>query len=240
MSLRIKFNVWMTAVLALAIAVAGTIIHGALLRDARDHVVQTANLLMATADATRTYTTEFVKPQLDKRLEIEFLPQTVPAFAATETIISVRKEFPEYTYKEATLNPTNPRDRTADWEADIVNLFRADAARTQVVGERTQGPIQALYIAKPIKISNPACLSCHSTPSSAPASMIKLYGEANGFGWKKDEIIGAQIVSVPLSIANKAALQTFTIVMGALVLLALLALVIGNVLIGKSGGPTTQ
>jgi protein-histidine pros-kinase len=228
-----KFNVWMGTVLALGIVATGTVVYGVLHRDARDHVVETANLLMAAAEATRSYTTAFIKPQLDQRLEIEFLPQTVPAFAATETIIALRKQFPEYTYKEATLNPTNPRDRTSDWEADIVNAFRADAARSQMVGQRTQGPIQALYFAKPIKITNAACLSCHSTASAAPASMIKLYGEANGFGWKQDEIIGAQIVSVPLSIADKAADRTFAVVMGALVVLALLALGVGNLLIGR-------
>lgn len=234
MGLRLKFNVWMGTVLALGIVVAGMIIYGVVHRDARDHVVETANLLMAAAEATRSYTTAFIKPQLDARLEIEFLPQTVPAFAATETIIALRKQFPEYTYKEATLNPTNPRDRTSDWEADIVNAFRADVARSQMVGQRTQGPIQALYFAKPIKITNSACLSCHSTASAAPASMIKLYGEANGFGWKQDEIIGAQIVSVPLSIADKAADRTFAIVMGALVVLAVLVLGVGNLVIGKS------
>ena len=233
MNLRVKFNIWMASVMAVGVAAAGFFIYGALHRDAREHVLQAANLLMAAAEATRAYTTAFIKPHLDQRLEVEFLPQTVPAFAATETIIALRKQFPEYSYKEATLNPTNPRDRTADWEADVVNIFRSDPARAQVVGERMQGPIAALYFAKPIKISNPACLSCHSTAAQAPVSMIKLYGEANGFGWKQDEIIGAQIVSVPLSIANKAADRTFALIMGALVVLALLALAVGNLLLAR-------
>jgi protein-histidine pros-kinase len=240
MSRRLKFNALIAVVLAIGVAVAGFFIHGVLHRDARDGTVQTANLLMAAAEATRSYTTAYIKPQLDQRLAIEFLPQTVPAFAATETIIALRKQFPEYTYKEATLNPTNPRDRTTDWEADVVNAFRADAALKEIVGERTQGPIQALYIAKPIKISNPTCLGCHSTPSAAPPSMIRLYGEANGFGWKQDEIIGAQIVSVPLSIAAKSADRTFILVLGALVVLALLALGVGNLLLGAAEARKTE
>ena len=121
MSLKIKFNIWMGAILAIAVAVSGTIVYGELHRSARAQAVETASLLMASAEATRVYTTEFIKPQLDKRLDIEFLPQSVPAFAATETVITLRKQFPELTYKEATLNPTNPRDRASDWEADLVN-----------------------------------------------------------------------------------------------------------------------
>ena len=202
MSGRLKFNAAMIAALAVAVVLAAWVIHGILQRDARQHVLQRANLLMAAAEATRSYTTKFIKPHLDQRLDVEFLPQTVPAFAATETVLSLRKQFPEYTYKEATLNPTNPRDRTTDWEADIVNMFRADASKTEMVGERMQGPVPALYIAKPIRITDRSCLSCHASAASAPASLIKLYGEANGFGWKHDEIIGAQIVTVPVSVSE--------------------------------------
>ena len=36
------------------------------------------------------------------------------------------RSIPTTAYKEATLNPTNPRNRAADWEADVVNVFRAD------------------------------------------------------------------------------------------------------------------
>ncbi len=230
----------MGAILVIAVAGAGTIVYGELHRSTRAQAVETASLLMASAEATRIYTTEFIKPQLDKRLDIEFLPQSVPAFAATETVITLRKQFPEFTYKEATLNPTNPRDRASDWEADLVNSFRADWAQSQIVGERMQGSIPVLYVAKPIKVSSPSCLTCHSTPSAAPASMIRLYGEANGFGWKMDEIVGAQIVSVPLSASDEATRRTFTIVVSALVAIALLVLGVGNLLIGKSGACKTN
>jgi protein-histidine pros-kinase len=39
--------------------------------------------------------------------------------------------------------------------------------------------------------------------------MIRLYGSDNGFGWKMDEIIGAQIVSVPMAIPLQMAEATF-------------------------------
>lgn len=41
---------------------------------------------------------------------------------------------------------------------------------------------------------------CHSTPANAPQTMIDSYGNANGFGWKLNEVVGAQIVSVPMSL----------------------------------------
>ena len=237
MSLRSRFNLWVGSLLAIGLIVTGFVSYSVLHRNAREHMVQTASLLMAAAEATRAYTTSFIKPQLDQRLEIEFLPQTVPAFAATETIISLKKQFPEFAYKEATLNPTNPRDRTSDWEADVVNLFRNDSTRKDIVGERMQGPVKALYIAKPIRVTSKSCLGCHSTAATAPPTMLKVYGEMNGFGWKQDEIIGAQIVSVPMSTADKGADESLAIIMGIMALFSVLVLATGNVLIGRHARP---
>jgi hypothetical protein len=240
MGLRLKFNVWMGTVLSIAIVISGVVIYSDLYQSARANAVKTASLLMAAAESTRDYTTTFIKPQLDRRLDIEFLPQSVPAFAATETIISLRKQFPEYSYKEATLNPTNLRDRASDWEADLINSFRTGWEQSQIVGERLQGQIPVLYVAKPIRIKTADCLTCHSTPSAAPASMIRLYGDVNGFGWMLDEIVGAKIVTVPLSSYDSEIMQAFIKLMGVLVLIALLAIGLGNLLIGKSAaGKTT-
>jgi Protein of unknown function (DUF3365) len=158
--------------------------------------------------ATQKQVVDAVKAQPRELPEAEFYPQTVPAYAATEIFNYFRTKYPDYTYKEATLNPTNPRDRTVDWEADVVNAFRKDPSKASLSGERDSAIGKTLYLGVPIKIANSSCLTCHSTPDKAPPEMIKTYGSANGFGWKMDEVIGAQIVSVPaqlpLDIANKA------------------------------------
>ncbi len=133
-------------------------------------------------------------------LDNEFHPQSVPAFAATEIFTYLREKFPEYFYKEATLNPTNPRDRATDWETDIVNQFRGNPKLPEFSTQRETPTGAALVLARPLKVGNVSCLTCHSTPDKAPPEMIKLYGTANGFGWKLDEIIGAQVVSVPMSV----------------------------------------
>ena len=83
--------------------------------------------MMEAALASRNYTNTQIKPLLETQLKYVFLPQTVPAYAATEQFNDLRKTHQDYAYKEATLNPTNPRDRASDWEADVVQIFRADA-----------------------------------------------------------------------------------------------------------------
>jgi len=186
--------------------------------NAREEILQHARLMMEAALASRNYTNTQVKPLLDTQLKYTFLPQTVPAYAATEQFNDIRKTHKDYAYKEATLNPTNPRDRANDWEADVIQIFRQAPETPEVIGERDTPTGRSLYLARPIQIKNGACLVCHSTLDAAPKTMLDLYGNANGFGWKLNEIIGAQLVSVPMSVpiarAN-ATLRTFLVSLAA-------------------------
>jgi protein-histidine pros-kinase len=187
--------------------------------------------MMEAALSIRGYTVSQVKPHLEAQLAESFLPQTVPAFAATETFNSLRKKYPDFMYKEATLNPTNPRDRAVEWESDVVGSFRGDAKMQEFSGERDTPTGRMLFIARPITIKDPACLACHSTPSAAPASMIKLYGENNGFGWKHMETVGAQIVQVPMALPVKNANDAFRVFMGSLAAIFVVTFVVLNVML---------
>src|SRR5580700_7143917 len=155
---------------------------------------------------------ESVKGKPQELADTEFHPQSVPAFAATEIFGYLREKFPDYFYKEATLNPTNPRDRATDWETDVVNQFRGNPTQAEFISTRESPTGTALFLARPIKVNNVSCLECHSTPDKAPAEMIKLYGGDNGFGWKLDDVIGAQIVSVPVSLPVHIAENAFRVI----------------------------
>lgn len=231
MGLRLKFNLVLIVVFLAGFAAAGFVSRQLLQENARDEVIREARLMMEAAISVRTYTVDQIRPHLIKQMDEIFLPQTVPAYAATEAISTLRKKYTEYSYKEATLNPTNPRNRTADWEADIVNTFRQYPDRKELVGERQSSSGKALFIAAPIQIGNPACLQCHSTPSAAPPTMLKIYGEANGFGWKHNEIIGAQVVSVPMDVPLAKADRTFTTFMASLAAVFLSVFIVLNVML---------
>ena len=231
MGLRLKFNLVLMLVLAIGFAAIGFVSRQLLQENAREEVLSHAHLLMDTALAVRTYTAEQVKPHLDKQLEDVFLPQSVPAYAATETLNQLQQKYPGYGYKEAALNPTNPRDRATDWEADIVQQFRQNPDSTELVSERSVGSGRILYIARPIQISNPACLQCHSVPAAAPDSMLRIYGEANGFGWKLKEIVGARVVTVPMDTAILKADRAFMTFMASLAVVFLAVFVLLNLML---------
>lgn len=214
MSLLVKFNLILLLVFAAALAPAAWVTNRFLQEGAKTQVIQNARIMMDGALATRAYTSDQIVGLLERRVQEEFIPQTVPSYAATEIFSTIRKHNPEYSYKEATLNPTNPRDRTTDWEADVVRAFQNDPKLTEVVGERDGGRGRSLHLARPIRIVDAKCLACHDTADRAPAPLIKTYGPDNGFGWKLDEVVGAQIVSVPMRVPFKMADSAFKAVLG--------------------------
>jgi HAMP domain-containing protein len=231
MSLFVKFNLILILVFAIALIPAALISNNLLQSNARTQIVQQARIMMQTAMATRGYTNKQIKPLLAPRLAEEFLPQSVPAYSATEIFNYLRENNPEYTYKEATLNPTNPRDRTVEWEADIVNAFRSDPKLKELIGERDSPLGRSLYLGRPITITDGACLSCHTTPETSPASVVKAYGPSGGFGWKLNETVGAQIVSVPMAVPIGLANTAFKTLLGSLIAVFISILIVLNVLL---------
>ena len=213
MKLIVKFNLVLLLVFVLGMLVTAYESHELLQANARAEIRENARILMDSALAVRKYTSEQIKPLLETQMKYEFLPQSVPSYSATEYFAEVHRKYPEYSYKEAALNPTNPRDRAADWEADIVNAFRSGQAGTEVFGERDTPNGRALFLARPLAIKDPACLLCHSTIEAAPKTMVDRYGPANGFGWNLNEIIGAQVVSVPMAVPIDRANNAFRVFM---------------------------
>ncbi len=231
MKLIWKFNLVLLGIFVLGFLIAGYVSWSALQANAREEIVQNARLMMESALSSRNYTTTQVKPLLETQMKYTFLPQSVPAYAATEQFNELRKKHPDYTYKEATLNPSNPRNRAADWEADVVNNFRQSSTTSEMVGERDTPIGRSLYLARPIQVKSKTCLDCHSTVDAAPKTMLDLYGSANGFGWKMDEVIGAQIVSVPMAVPIQRAVETFRAFMGSLAIVFAAIFVLLNVML---------
>jgi protein-histidine pros-kinase len=217
MKLLIKVNVALVLAFGAGLAATGYLTNQVLQENAKREVFSHASLMMEAALAARSYTSHEIKPLLAARLDTEFLPQSVPSYAATQSFAKLHEIYKDYSYKEATLNPTNPRDRVVEWEADVVRNLRDHPDLKEMVGERSTPSGESLFLARPIRISDAQCLACHSTPAAAPASLKALYGNANGFGWKLNEVVGSQIVSVPLEVPVAQAARAQRLIMGGMV-----------------------
>jgi len=221
-----KFNLVLVVVFGLGIYLISHFAYTFLMDDARQQVLQQAQLMAASATATKDYTDEEVSPVLEKtpQHDADFLAQTIPFYAANTTFKRLRASYTDYVMREAALNPTNLDDRATEWEVDLINYFRDNPNQTQHVGQRDTPTGPVLYVASPI-VAAPGCLACHSQVSLAPKAMVKHYGPDHGFGWKPNEIIGAQIVSVPMSVSIELANKGFRnllISLGAIFLLTVI------------------
>jgi HAMP domain-containing protein len=216
MKLLVKFNLVFLLVFAIGLGASGYIARKLLQQGAQDEVLDRARLLMESAMAVSTYTATQVAPLLQTQMTYTFLPQSVPAYSSSEVLNALRKNHPEYAYKPAMLNPTNPRDRAQDWEEDVISQFKQSPDTKEFIGQRNTPAGLVTYIARPIQITNPDCLRCHSTVEAAPKPLVEKYGPANGFGWTLNEVLGAQVVSVPMSVPLERAERNFKVVMGLL------------------------
>jgi protein-histidine pros-kinase len=227
MKLLLKVNIVMILVFLLGLGASYAVAQRLLQNNARAEIEDNARIMMESALAVRTYTSKQINPLLKTQMHYQFLPQSVAAYSATEYFNTLRQIFPDYAYKEATLNPTNPRDRAVEWEVDVVNHFREDPNSKELIGDRDTATGRTLWLARPLRIPDEACLECHSSVAAAPQTVVDKYGTANGFGWQVHDIVGAQIVSVPWDVPLKradAALKNFVYLLVGLFLFLFLAL----------------
>jgi HAMP domain-containing protein len=210
MKLLTKFNLILIVIFGASGFLLSQLAYSFLIGNARREVMTQAELMMESAKSVRDYTSTDVGPLLEKnpRHKVRFLAETIPFFAATATFNNLRKSYPDFSYKEAALNPTNLEDRSTDWESDIIRNLRDHPDQAEMTGDRQTSSGPAIFIAKPIR-ATPECLQCHSIPSIAPPAMVLVYGSSNGFGWRQNEIVGAQIISVPLSVPMARANQAY-------------------------------
>ena len=230
MRARLKVNLVLFVVAAVVIALFAVVSTPFLESVARSEVLQKARIMMEAAAGIRTYTSNEIAPLLNvKRDGDKFHPQTVPAYAASKNLASLASKFTDYAYREAALNPINLSNRAVDWEADIIDDFRRNPHKRELITERETNNGRVLDLSHPI-VSGEFCLSCHGAADKAPRSIIAAYGTQNGFGWRLNEVVGAQIVSVPMAVALEHSARTRNLFIGVLAGVLLLLIGLFNVL----------
>jgi protein-histidine pros-kinase len=168
MGLQTKFNLTMLSAFLIGLALTALLSQRILQQNAYHEVLQNARIMIESAAAVRSYTAREIHPLLIDQIEQKFLPQTVSAYAATQNFKALQEKLPAFSYKEAALNPTNPNDRALDWEADVIQAFRKDSAREELVVQRDTPLGPMLHLARPLRVQFEGCLTCHCQPDRAP------------------------------------------------------------------------
>lgn len=233
MGLRFKYNLVLITASALGAAAAVAISYEMVKDSALRDVEREAQLMRANATAVRNYTLQHIEPLLSTDGDILFQPEAVTSFAARRVFEAVTEAFPQYSYKEAALNPLNPADLPTPAEAEMIEQFRADPELTQLSARIETDAGSLLMMGAPVTINKAGCLNCHGSVDAAPPALVDLYGSANGYDWQMGETVGAQIITVPLEVVVDRARETAVMVAIALSVAFGLVLVVTNMLLSR-------
>jgi HAMP domain-containing protein len=231
--LRLKFNIILAVCYLLGLSLSIYPFYQISRQEAMDQLQSQIDVLRAQALSIRRYTSEEIQPLLAEHSSVQFLPQTIPSFSAQTAFRNFRGFYPQFFYKEAALNPTNPADLARDWEREVIEKLRATPDLTKDVSFQTIDNRSHYTATYPLVIKDESCLTCHSTPDRAPPSMVALYGNKNGFGWKLNETIGAQIISVPMDIAEGSIWRNLGLFVGTSSVIFLVLLILLNILLNR-------
>jgi HAMP domain-containing protein len=232
-----KFNLLLILVFIVSILGSGVALSSVLQRKAQNEVASQAQILIQMVNAVRNYTQNRIVPLLEPSLDTNptFMPEIVPSFSSKEVFDNFRKrpEYRNFFHKDATLNPTNLADKADSFETKLVERFRNEPKTLEITGFRNLAEGEVFYIARPLKITQQQCLQCHTTPDQAPKSQLVTYGSENGFGWQLNQIVSAQIISVPSEDIFANAKRTWILIMGLLIAIFALIVFLINFLIKK-------
>ena len=216
MSLLTKFNLALIAVFTLALVPAGWLSHDLLQKSARTQVIENARIMMETALAVRTYTIKQIKPLLAPQLRDDVPPAVGPRLLGDGDLQRPPGDEPRVRLQGSDAQPDEPAQpdgRLGGRRRQGVPERRREARRSSASARRRRGGRSSSAARSGSRTRG--CLACHTTPGRArPRRRSEGYGPSNGFGWKLNEIIGAQIVSVPMSLPVKMADQAFRTLLG--------------------------
>ena len=237
MKIGTKVNIILIIVFLTGILISGIALSQVLLNKAQNEINNKAAALMDMSNSVRSYTNERVEPLLMPKVEFQenFIPESIPSFSVREVFEYFRKNpgYGNFFYKDATLNPTNLRDKADSFETKIVKDFRKKPEMKPVSGYRTMSGTKLYYTAKPIVIKKASCLRCHSIPENAPKSQLTTYGDKHGFGWSLNKPLGIQIIYVPAQDILTAAHQSFMLITGIVAIVFIIVIIFMNLLLKR-------
>lgn len=173
---------------------------------AEQAVKERAEIVLTSMQAVRNYTRDHVQPLLKDSGDVgAFVQESIPNFAARKIFADFKQQDPlleDFSYKEATPNPTNPTDVADSFETDIFNQLRqfVQAEPRGLSGYRLLDGKKLFYMAQPLVMNDVSCLECHGRVEDAPQYLLDMYGDRNGFNWQLNDVVAAQMVYVPADI----------------------------------------
>jgi signal transduction histidine kinase/CheY-like chemotaxis protein len=200
MRLSVKFSGAVLLLLAVSLGCTALLVIRRQSERVQQEALERSRIVLSMGEASREYARDTLSPAVRKAVNPHKVGLIFEAdsatFVARGTFEALRKRLPDYSFREAALNPLNRANQADDTERELIQRFRTEPDLAEVSDFRTQKGREEFFVARPIVVRQ-VCLQCHHTPEKAPQEVVARYGRTHGYGWKEGEVAGAIIVTVP-------------------------------------------
>ena len=207
MGIRMRSILIMGILGLLAITAIGVTSYQLSVKNALNEAKNKSKIILNYAMATKQYMKKVQRPLVKELIEEDrFYPELMSGFvAARGTFELFQQSSPDYTFKQATIDPLNPSNRADTEELKFIDYFAKNPEVKSSEGVITKNGTDLFYFAQPIKVNSSGCLNCHGDPYDAPKDQVEIYGTETGYNWNLNDTIAAFIVYIPTAEAIAAA-----------------------------------
>lgn len=138
-----------------------------------------------------------------------------------------------YAIRNVSDNPLNPANSPEPLEQDLLLEFRGDPGLKDLQKQGELGGQLMLVSSAPI-VSQPGCLQCHGEPEKVHPEITGQYGKTSGYNYKDGEIVGLELMGVPIADVNALAMERTLVAVGMLTVMFGLIFVTINILVRRN------
>ncbi|NNG00452.1 MAG: DUF3365 domain-containing protein [Desulfobacteraceae bacterium] len=221
LSTKLKFRMGSAVILILFCAVAAIAVYNYQIKIATNDIYRETEIFIATADATRTYVKDVLRPTITELLpEGAFVPHAMStSFVGREIMERLKQRFPRFIYKRAAGNPMNPINQADGFETAMLAWFSGHRDQNEWHGI-IEKDHRAYYTRLRAIYAENECLACHGRPEDAPPAVKEIYGENSGYYYTVGEVVAADTIYIPVDVTfiriKEAAWMVFLIAMPSL------------------------
>jgi PAS domain S-box-containing protein len=224
MTTKTKYQIGSACILFAFCVIASTLAYFYMKKNVTSQIYKETEIFIATADATRTYVKDVLRPEMTSLLPDEaFIPQAMStSFVGREVMSRLRKRFPEFRYKRAARNPMNPINQADAFELKMIDWFNNNRESSEWHGVM-ESDQRSYYTRLRAIVAEAECMYCHGNPKDSPADMKAIYGTKGGYWYKEGEIVAADTIYIPIDVSIER-IKNMTWVIFVLVITSLFSL----------------
>lgn len=159
-----------------------------------------ASLVLSQAEAVQAYVREMLRPAMYHLLPPDgFLLEAMSTSYVTRKVMSdLNARGDQFRYRRVAQGARNPDYEADAFERALIARFEADPTLTRLEEMTTRDGEEVFVAARPVRFEA-SCLHCHGDPAVAPKALLERYGDKRGFWRHKGELVGLDLVTMPVA-----------------------------------------